>query len=631
MCIRDSHNRATRSEFRHSEIMQAHLDNVQVWGSLTHFFLQSNANIEDEIEFFMDSERLKCVALSGRIDQEYCGIRSLAWRIFLNVVAGDYKTWNGQLAVHRGDYNVLQNKYSPILLALKIHKEKLVVYLRNKNSRIRQMKQSGGASFNHPLSEGNLEEDCEETVPFVNPNLAQYLESYDQISIDVERISQDKFFQSKKIKDILVRILFIYAHEVSSIGYKQGMHEILATIYFVFYVEAQGQSTNLVDTKFDPEAKNNSKYDVPAPSIGSAVIPKTYNINNKTIEFLQIINNPRFVEHDCYKAFISMMKIVGSFYTAAAPKNGLTPLRQRLDFIQNELLMKLDPALGLHFEKEGIEPQLYGMRWLRLVLTREFERKRVYILWDSIFAFGNEFALLNHIAVSMLLMKRQDLLASDYAVGLKILFHYPPVEEVHGIVRRALELVDIYGALRADDFTLLTVDEKTNAEIAELAKKQHQKEKAKISFESVGDQFEEMWAGFKAKHRHRKSQRREKPRFRETLKQFFQEKPAEANTAQDDAESKEGFEMSVSAVPKVEQPHPPAPEQTTRKASPQTKTPKEYEFIHSYAQQQLEDALNTLDCYISKHEQTAKVPREIAIVAAQLKHIKDVLAGKEQT
>ena len=55
--------------------------------------------------------------------------------------------------------------------------------------------------------------------------------------------------------------------------------------------------------------------------------------------------------------------------------------------IQEHLLRGLDPTLSTHLEECFIQAQLYGMRWSRLLLGREFELKEESLLkiWDYMF------------------------------------------------------------------------------------------------------------------------------------------------------------------------------------------------------------------------------------------------------
>ena len=55
---------------------------------------------------------------------------------------------------------------------------------------------------------------------------------------DIDRTSQEfEFFTQKRVKDILVGILFLWAKENQDIQYKQGMNEILAIIVFAYFSE----------------------------------------------------------------------------------------------------------------------------------------------------------------------------------------------------------------------------------------------------------------------------------------------------------------------------------------------------------------------------------------------------------
>eukprot|EP00352_Strombidinopsis_acuminata_P006016 CAMPEP_0176357920 /NCGR_PEP_ID=MMETSP0126-20121128/15148_1 /TAXON_ID=141414 ORGANISM="Strombidinopsis acuminatum, Strain SPMC142" /NCGR_SAMPLE_ID=MMETSP0126 /ASSEMBLY_ACC=CAM_ASM_000229 /LENGTH=76 /DNA_ID=CAMNT_0017711795 /DNA_START=410 /DNA_END=640 /DNA_ORIENTATION=+ len=70
------------------------------------------------------------------------------------------------------------------------------------------------------------------------------------ITQDVERTCQEfDFFRTKKTKDILIAILFLWGKENPDYGYKQGMNELLAVVVIAFQAErwklkAGTQATN---------------------------------------------------------------------------------------------------------------------------------------------------------------------------------------------------------------------------------------------------------------------------------------------------------------------------------------------------------------------------------------------------
>ena len=49
---------------------------------------------------------------------------------------------------------------------------------------------------------------------------------------------------------------------------------------------------------------------------------------------------------------------------------GVSPLQRKCDQIQNHQLLEIDPALHVRLGELGIEPQLYLLRWLRLLFVR---------------------------------------------------------------------------------------------------------------------------------------------------------------------------------------------------------------------------------------------------------------------
>jgi len=76
-------------------------------------------------------------------------------------------------------------------------------------------------------------------------------------------------------------------------------------------------------------------------------------------------------------------------------------------------------------EKLKVEPQLYGLRWIRLLFGREFHFEDALCIWDAIFADSGglkqlkdeygftmlDFSLVEHISFVMLInLRRQSML-----------------------------------------------------------------------------------------------------------------------------------------------------------------------------------------------------------------------------
>ena len=81
-----------------------------------------------------------------------------------------------------------------------------------------------------------------------------------------------------------------------------------------------------------------------------------------------------------------------------------------LNYIHDVLLKRHDLALYTRLEKLEIFPQLYGIRWLRLLFGREFSFRSTLLLWDTIFADSCPPSLCDQLVVALLIALRDLLL-----------------------------------------------------------------------------------------------------------------------------------------------------------------------------------------------------------------------------
>ena len=56
-----------------------------------------------------------------------------------------------------------------------------------------------------------------------------------------------------------------------------------------------------------------------------------------------------------------------------------------------------------------------------LLLSQEFEIQNVIRLWDTLFADHDRFKFLNYICVAIILLKREEILDSDFSGCMEIL------------------------------------------------------------------------------------------------------------------------------------------------------------------------------------------------------------------
>jgi len=109
-------------------------------------------------------------------------------------------------------------------------------------------------------------------------------------------------------------------------------------------------------------------------------------------------------------------------------------------YIQNTIVLEKDPQLYHHLTRLKVEPHLYMLRWIRLLFGREFHLQDLFIMWDALFAHSKELNLVDYICTAMLIYIRYQLLDKDYTACLKRLFKYPPVEDVHLFVEKAISM-----------------------------------------------------------------------------------------------------------------------------------------------------------------------------------------------
>lgn len=147
------------------------------------------------------------------------------------------------------------------------------------------------------------------------------------------------YFRQPETQAILLDVLFIWSKLNPDVGYRQGMHEVLALILWV--VERDAIEEN-------PSARVD-----PGDSVMLAVF------------------NARFIGHDAFTLFCLIMQGLKSSYEPGGTINAsLTtsgnmvheaPIIKRSQRIVRNLLERIDPALANHLEEIAILPQLFVM------------------------------------------------------------------------------------------------------------------------------------------------------------------------------------------------------------------------------------------------------------------------------
>ncbi|EXJ95876.1 hypothetical protein A1O1_01001 [Capronia coronata CBS 617.96] len=219
--------------------------------------------------------------------------------------------------------------------------------------------------------------------------------SREEIFQDVTRCMQDNyFFREPATQKKLLDILFIYAKLNPDIGYRQGMHELLAPILWVIQQDA----------------------------IDATTVPSTGKQDEGT-DFMIEVLDAKFVEHDAFNLFCAVMQTAKPSYEMGENTES-SPIVARSQRIHDEILASVDPELALHLHVIGILPQIYSIRWIRLLFGREFDFKDVLKMWDLLFAENLRPDIVDVTCVAMLLRSRWSLVEADYTTAITALTHY---------------------------------------------------------------------------------------------------------------------------------------------------------------------------------------------------------------
>uniref|UniRef100_A0A8C6FUM3 TBC1 domain family member 5 n=1 Tax=Moschus moschiferus TaxID=68415 RepID=A0A8C6FUM3_MOSMO len=353
-------------------------------------------------ELFVNNNYLATVRQKGINGQlRSSRFRSICWKLFLCVLPQDKSQWISKIKELRAWYSSVKE-----------------IHITNPRKAAGQQ----DLMINNPLSqdEGSLWNKF-----FQDKELRSMIEQ------DVKRTFPEmQFFQQESVRKILTDVLFCYARENEQLLYKQGMHELLAPIVFTLHCDHQAFL----------HASESAQ-----PS-----------------EEMKTLLNPEYLEHDAYAMFSQLMETAEPWFSTfehdgQKGKETLMPpipfarpqdlgptiaVVTKVNQIQDQLLKKHDIELYMHLNRLEIAPQIYGLRWVRLLFGREFPLQDLLVVWDALFADGLTLTLVDYIFVAMLLFIRDALISSNYQTCLGLLMHYPLIGDVHSLILKALFLRD---------------------------------------------------------------------------------------------------------------------------------------------------------------------------------------------
>jgi len=136
------------------------------------------------------------------------------------------------------------------------------------------------------------------------------------------------YFRDPRVQRLLLDILFVWCKLNPDVGYRQGMHEVLAPLIWVLDADCV-------------EAANASNHDV---------------------QIAEVLDC-RYLEHDAFTLFSRIMESAKVFYepTSAVNESGEAPIITRSRHIMRHVLSAVDPELATHLVKIEVLPQIFLM------------------------------------------------------------------------------------------------------------------------------------------------------------------------------------------------------------------------------------------------------------------------------
>ncbi|KAI0128947.1 WD repeat domain-containing protein [Xylariales sp. AK1849] len=317
------------------------------------------------------SDLRRAVKFNGPTSPCISGCRSICWKAFLLGHGASTADWSHALLESRSTYASLRDHFLKYIK----HPE----YLAN-------------------VSTDPLADDADS--PWNTLRQDETLRA--EILQDVERLPDETFYHEPRTQTMILDMLFIYCKLNPDVGgYRQGMHELLAPILYVVEQDA----INPVGTASD----------------GSTDL--------MMVEML----DANFIEHDAFALFSRLMDRAKGFYETGDNSDvGRSTIVEKSQHIHEVLLYKVDQDLSNHLKDIEVLPQIFLIRWVRLLFSREFPFDQMLVLWDTLFSVDPSLQLIDLVCTAMLIRIRWDLLGADYTHALQLLLKYPPPETPHG-------------------------------------------------------------------------------------------------------------------------------------------------------------------------------------------------------
>ncbi|KAG6974256.1 hypothetical protein JG688_00003140 [Phytophthora aleatoria] len=289
------------------------------------------------------------------------------------------------------------------------------------------------------------------------------------------------FFRDPFVQCLLIRVLYVYSATHSEISYNQGMGELLATLVYLLHIEQWPLEDDDIEEvtagEYDVESDGrlSGSYFFPGTKVQDisteedpsyVYVESFINIQNDDSfldrdtflrlapfaggsgkyyeccrdaagEIVRELTASEFIEHDAYLLLEDMMLRMAGTYCPHVPiprRNSkpqadkplssadqlpVSPLDDQMNRIHHHILSRCDPPTARHLANLGVEPQIFLLRWVRVLMAREFETPQVWQIWDAIFSLTpSDFSFINLLCVAVVREFRDEILAAEDATNV---------------------------------------------------------------------------------------------------------------------------------------------------------------------------------------------------------------------
>ena len=328
----------------------------------------------------VDLGALRSAGERGEVPDEPAWIRAQTWKLFLGYLSPEKQTWPGDLARSRSDYLRFLEEFSPNgghAAGAAASRDKLLIQI------YKDMERSWGAkdgfllqlvhSWDSTAASAQPPTDKRE-VPTHHRLLAHLDEAHPHLAVPLHD-GTGRYVDRQW--HAMLRILYLYALLNPSVGYIQGMHEVLRVLLQVFVNGA------------DPAlALGVSNEEVGALALGDmpAVEADTFWCFSLLLGEFREIYDFGLADASTMAAMRTLSGPAGA--GARLPDNGMVQALERL----SAELRSHDPELWTHLAEHSLDPRMpyFSFRWFACILAADFPRPAVVRFWDAILAQTGE-------------------------------------------------------------------------------------------------------------------------------------------------------------------------------------------------------------------------------------------------